>query len=167
MSYRLRFSRAPTRSCSRSSIRAGDSGFYFNTGNSVAGAWGSVAQRFPREAKLFAKVAKPEDWFRQSDSAAVEQRAIESLLGRMKQAATEKEQWEALAREKPAAQDPRWLRLVAALASQVEAFDQALAQIKSPRRRAPAPGGGRSQWRLSRSLPEREELSRGDRCLRA
>ena len=111
--------------------RTGDSGFYYNTGNSIAGAVASVARNYPQEAKLFSKYAKADVWFQNRDNTALEQATIDGLLNRLKDAATEREQFKTLVQAKTAPGDSGWLDLTLRVAARAEAFDRALADVKT------------------------------------
>ena len=120
--------------------RTGDSGFYYNTDSSIAGALGFIAQQYPVETRFFAKLVNADQWFRNPETADGIQNAIGKLLKRLKDADTDKQKFESLSQAKTPANDPQWLSLLASAARQVDTFDRAIEDFKTvdlpPLRRA-------------------------------
>lgn len=118
----------------------GDSGFYFNTDQSKAGAVAAAVAKFPVESGLLAKFTGAEAWFANAGNTSVEENAIKRLLERLPGREAERQQFAALLAAKAPPQDPRWLDLFLGLARRAAAFDAALAELKAldlaPLRRA-------------------------------
>ena len=111
--------------------QTGDSGFYYNTGSSVAGILAPLATQFPRETRLFSKYANPDRWFHSPEDTSVEQSAIRSLLKRIQGTEPEQRQLETLVQAKTPSTNTAWLNLVLSLAGQADAFERARADVET------------------------------------
>lgn len=111
--------------------RTGDCGFYYNTDQSIAGAAAPVAAKFPSECRLMAKCASIDAWFAHPNDTSVERAALQGLLNRLKQASAEQAAFSQLVEDNAGPENPKWLRLLLALAQQAEAFEVAKSDLES------------------------------------
>jgi formylglycine-generating enzyme required for sulfatase activity len=105
--------------------RTGDSGMYYNLVGAASGLVAAASREYPAEAALLSAHISLDSWFRQAQGTELEQKALRSLLGRLKGADQELKQFEELVRAKSPATDPGWLRLTLALAGMTQRIQQA------------------------------------------
>lgn len=109
--------------------QTGDCGFYYNPASSTGGALASLAQQYPQETRLFSKYVQANRWLSQPEDTTTEQAAIRDLLKRLPNATAERQQFDALAAAKTPPNNPAWLNLILALATQADGFERAKSDI--------------------------------------
>lgn len=161
--------------------RSGDSGFYYDSGNSTAATLASVEAKFPTETRLFTRYVEATDWFRHPGQTEIERAALGKLLRRLQGTEAERASLDSLIQANAAPDNPAWLALLVSLAREVSELERAQAEAKAldttPLRLAVQDlvatfgdryaGGAETLQNLEafeRELPGlREALDRGDR----
>ncbi len=91
----------------------------------------SLQQSYPEEMRWFGRYfPKSQNWFTRSADTLQEKKAIEGLLGRLKESQALRAQLTDLIDRRAPATDPGWLDLFAAAARRVSAFESAAAAVK-------------------------------------